>query len=63
MCEYCSGEKHIINIEHAYEFEEICIENGSLITGSYYGGNSIKINYCPMCGSKLSDNTSPDTQK
>ena len=26
-------------------------------------GEKIKINFCPMCGRKLNNNTPPDTQK
>ncbi len=70
-CPYChheTGKKHyvLVNINFLTSDDE-CMEatvdinsndkTMSLIVGDYYGDSTdeIKINYCPMCGRKLSD--------
>ena len=70
-CPYChnkTGKKHYTLLEcHYYANDDNYVEatvdinsndkTMSLIVGDYYGDNTdeIKINYCPICGRKLSD--------
>lgn len=69
MCDYCNNEKSIISIEDTYEDGYTGIdryENGDVyINGNElnlscdvevtYVSKSSKINYCPMCGRKLTE--------
>ena len=67
QCPYChheTGKKHYTLLECHYFANDNYVEatvdintdkSMSLIVGDYYGDNTdeIKINYCPMCGRKL----------
>lgn len=70
-CPYCHneiGKKHYVLVNSNFltsddEYMEATVDINSndktmsLIVGDYYGDSTdeIKINYCPMCGRKLSD--------
>ena len=68
-CPYChheTGKKHYTLLEWHYFANDNYVEatvdintdkSMSLIVGDYYGDSTdeIKINYCPMCGRKLND--------
>ena len=73
MCEYCdngflptsiilSGE----DAEYTGIYNSVYIEYGVLFSSIYAFGddidNSVKINYCPMCGKKLVMEVHDDTE-
>ena len=65
MCEYCDNDFLPTSIilsgedaEYTGIYNSVYIEYGVLFSSIYAFGddidNSVKINYCPMCGKKLS---------
>ncbi|MBO4712580.1 MAG: hypothetical protein J5615_01640 [Fibrobacter sp.] len=61
MCEYCEGAKPIIGDEQ----DGACIEQGNVLHS--YGECTEfaegKINFCPMCGRKLTNQQQPSRAK
>lgn len=66
MCEYCQGDKFIIDgRKYDYRFDtcagiDVHVEDGMLMVESVkmqgsYQEKETKINYCPMCGRKLTE--------
>lgn len=69
MCDFCTGNKPPFNSRteygrkrDAYPGIEVCVEDGEMsITASAdtyepgYQEADFKINFCPMCGERLSD--------
>lgn len=63
-CEFCNGNEE--TIMYTSDGNSIYIGKGQygdnsgkicLINSDNYTGNEVEINYCPMCGKKLGDNT------
>lgn len=53
MCEYCEREKPLIGDEQ----DGACIENGNILVsyGECHTCAEGRINYCPMCRRKLTE--------
>jgi len=60
MCEYCNGDKMLIDKFGPQDGTELYISDNKLLLDVWSGGQdaddeSVPINYCPMCGRKLSE--------
>lgn len=58
MCEYCDGNKMLIDNFDPQDGTELSISNCKLSLEVWTGGQSaadesLPINYCPVCGRKL----------
>ena len=59
MCKYCEGDEYIVGKNGCASFVWMRIgNNGNLLfntDANEYDRGEAKINYCPMCGRKLTE--------